>query len=100
MEIEVPSEISNLVLWTMVVSFFSPVALDFILQSKWTDRIQSLVAFATSGIIGITTAYFSGAFSGVGIVTAVLLAFVVTISAYKGFWKKVAPNLKEATDAQ
>ena len=30
-------------------------------------------------------------------VTGILLAFVVTITAYKGFWKQVTPDLKDAT---
>lgn len=97
MPIEIPSEISNLALWTSVVAFFAPVVLDLIIQSGWSDRVQSIVAFLASAVIGVTTALFSGAFTGVTVVTAILLAFVVTISAYKGFWKKVAPNLKDAT---
>lgn len=95
--IEIPSEISNLALWTSVVAFFAPLALDFIIQSGWTPRVQAIVAFLASAVIGVTTAFFSGAFTGVGIVTGILLAFVVTISAYKGFWKQVTPNLKDAT---
>lgn len=97
MDIEIPSEISNLALWTAIVSFFAPVVLDLILQTGWSKRAQSLIAFAASAVIGVVTAYFSGAFTGVGIVTAILLAFVVTITAYKGFWKNVAPGLKAAT---
>ena len=99
MDLEIPSEISNLALWTAIVSFFAPVVLDLIIQSGWNKRVQSLVAFLASAVIGVTTAFFSGAFTGVGIVTAILLAFVVTISAYKGFWKNVVPELKAATSA-
>jgi len=95
--IEIPAEISNLALWTSIVAFFAPVVLDLIIQSGWTPRVQAIVAFIASAIIGTATAFFSGAFNGVGIVTGILLAFVVTISAYKGFWKPVAPNLKAAT---
>ena len=98
MLIEIPAEMSNLALWTAVVSFFAPAVLDLIIQSRWSKRVQSLAAFAASAVIGVVTAYFSGAFTGVGIVTGILLAFVVTITAYKGFWKPVAPELKEATD--
>lgn len=97
MPIEIPTEISNLALWTSIVSFFAPVVLDLILQSGWSKRAQSLVAFLASAVIGTVTAYFSGAFTGATVVTAILLAFVVTISAYQGFWKRVAPDLKEAT---
>ena len=95
--IELPSEISNLALWTAIVSFFAPVVLDLIIQSGWSKRLQSIVAFLVSAIIGIVTAFFSGAFTGVGVITGILLAFVVTITAYKGFWKQVTPELKEKT---
>ena len=94
---EIPTNVSDLVLWTAVVSFFAPIALDLIIQSGWSKRIQSVVAFAASAVIGVTTAWLSGSFTGVGVVTAILLSFVVTINAYKGWWKQIAPNLKEAT---
>ena len=97
MDIEIPQEVSNLALWTSIVAFFAPVALDLILQSRWSKRLQSIVAFLVSAVIGIATAFFSGAFTGVGVVTAILLAFVVTITAYKGFWKNVTPELKDKT---
>ena len=97
MATEIPQEVSNLALWTSIVAFFAPVVLDLIIQSGWSKRLQSIVAFLVSAIIGIVTAFFSGAFTGVGVITAILLAFVVTITAYKGFWKQVAPELKEKT---
>lgn len=97
MEIEIPAEMSNLALWTAIVSFFAPILLDIIIQSGWSKRLQSIVAFLVSGIIGVVTAFFSGAFTGMGVTTAILLAFVVTITSYQGFWKQVTPTLKEAT---
>lgn len=100
MNIEIPTEMGNLALWTSVVAFFAPVVLDLIIQSGWTARVQAVVAFLVSAVIGVVSAFFSGAFDGVGIVTGILLAFVVTITAYKGFWKQVTPNLKDATSVQ
>lgn len=97
MELIIPQEISNLALWTAVVAFFAPVVLNLIIQTGWSDRAQAATAFLASAVIGVVTAYFSGLFTGVSIVTAILLAFVVTISAYKGFWKQVTPSLKDAT---
>ncbi|WNM69113.1 holin [Microbacterium phage Erudite] len=100
MDIEIPAEASNLVLWTSIVAFFAPVVLDLIIQSGWSKRLQSIVAFLASAVIGVVSAFFSGAFSGLGVTTAILLAFVVTITAYKGFWKQVAPGLKDSTSVQ
>jgi len=100
MPIEIPEEMTNLALWTTIVAFFAPVVLDLIIQSGWSKRIQSIVAFLTAAVIGIVSAFFSGAFTGVGIITGILLAFVVTITAYKGFWKDVAPDLKDQTSVR
>lgn len=97
MNIEIPGEVGNLALWTSIVAFFAPVVLDLIIQSGWSKRIQSLVAFLASAVIGVVSAFFSGAFTGVGVVTGILLAFVVTTTAYKGFWKQVTPELKDKT---
>lgn len=97
MEIEIPQGASNLVLWTSIVAFFAPVVLNLIIQSGWSKRVQSIVAFLASAVIGIVSAFFSGTFTGVGLVTGILIAFVVTIAAYKGFWKNVTPELKEKT---
>lgn len=97
MDIALPAEMTDLALWTAIVAFFAPVILDIIIQSGWSKRVQSLVAFLASAVIGIVSAFFSGAFNGLGIVTGILLAFVVTITAYQGFWKRVVPDLKDAT---
>ena len=97
MPIEIPSNYDNMILFTAVVAFFAPILLDLILQSRWRAWVQSVIAFVVSAVIGTTGAALSGAFTGTSVVTAILLSFVVSITAYKGFWKQVAPNLKEKT---
>ena len=62
MDIEIPQEISNLALWTSIVAFFAPVVLDLIIQSGWSKRLQSIVAFLVSAIIGIVTAFIGAPF--------------------------------------
>ena len=94
---EIPADISQTALWAIIVGFISPIVLNFIIQSGWSARTQALVAFLFSAIVGAATAFFTGAFDGVGIVTGILLTFVVAISTYRGFWKQVTPNLKDAT---
>jgi len=97
MNIDIPAGLSNAALWAIILGFFAPLVLNLLLQSKWSARTQAILAFVFCLIVGTVTAFFAGAFTGVGIVTAVLLVFVVAISTYKGFWKPVAPNLKNAT---
>lgn len=97
MDIDIPADVSNVALLAIVVGFFSPVVLNLILQSGWTARVQAIVAFLFSAVIGTITAWIGGAFDGVGIITGILLVFVVAISTYKGFWKQVTPTLKDAT---
>lgn len=94
---EIPADLSDTALWAIVIGFFQPVALNLILQSKWSGRAQALVGFGFSVVVGTITAALSGSFDGVGVVTATLLVLVVSISTYRGFWKQVTPNLKSAT---
>jgi len=87
-------------MWAIIVGFFSPIVLSVIQQPKWSERVQSIVAFVYSLIAGAITAYFSGAFDSVAnAVTAILLVLVATIAFYKGFWKPtgVSPAIEGAT---
>ena len=93
----IPTSLTDAALFALVVGFFLPILIDLILQSGWSDRRQSVVAFLVIAVFGTGTAFFSGAFNGVGVVTAVLIVFVMTITAYKGLWKNVAPQLKART---
>lgn len=94
MVIDIPAEIGDAALWAIIIGFLQPIVLNFILSAKWTSRVQALAAFGFSAVVGTVTAYFTGAFDGVGITTAILLTAVVSISAYQGFWKKVVPEAK------
>jgi ABC-type transport system involved in cytochrome c biogenesis permease subunit len=92
-----PPEMSNAALFAIIVGFIQPLVLQFILNSKWSASTQALAAFVFSILTGSATAYFAGAFTGLGIVTTILLVAVVSIAFYRGFWKQVTPNLKAAT---
>lgn len=94
MEVEV---LTNAAMWAIIVGFFQPVVLQFILQSNWSKNVQALAAFAFSIISGGVTAYFTGAFEGLSLVTTILVVAVSSITFYKGFWKNVAGDLKAAT---
>jgi hypothetical protein len=96
--LDLPAAVTDAALWAIVVGFIQPIVLQFLLQAKWSARVQALAAFGFSAVTGSATAYFTGAFENVAsIVTVILLVAVVSISSYKGFWKPVAPELKAAT---
>lgn len=96
--IELPAEVTDAALFAIVVGFLQPVVLDLLIQTRWSKLWKALAAFLFSTVTGGLTAYFAGAFTGLGVVTTILLVAVVSISAYKGFWSQVAPKLGTSTD--
>ncbi|QDK01909.1 membrane protein [Arthrobacter phage Vibaki] len=86
-------------LWLMAVGFFSPPVIAVIQQSRWSARRQSIVAFLFYLVVAAVTAWLNGIFTAVGLVTAVLLVFVIASTAYKNLWKPtgVAPAIEAAT---
>lgn len=90
--------LANVAQWTILVAFVQPFVLNFILQSGWSDKVQTLVALAFSVVSGGLTAYFTGALHGLDTVGVILAVFGAGIAFYKGFWKNVAPNMKSKLD--
>lgn len=86
-------------LWLMAVGFFSPLVISVIQQSRWSARRQSVVAFVFYVIVAAVTAWLNGIFTTVGIVTAVLVVFVIASTAYRALWKPVgvAPAIEAVT---
>ncbi|MDN4646460.1 hypothetical protein [Arthrobacter sp. PsM3] len=86
-------------LWLMAVGFFSPLVIAVIQQSRWSARRQSILAFLFYVVVAAVTAYLNGIFTAVGLVTAVLIVFVVASTAYKNLWKPTgaAPAIEAAT---
>jgi nucleoside permease NupC len=96
----IPTDMGDAALWAVIVGFVSPIALNFLLKATWSDKTKSLLAFAFSAVVGTVTALIAGAYEGLGIPTTILLTAVVSISAYKGFWKNVSPQRGEAEAEQ
>lgn len=86
-------------LWLMAVGFFSPLVIAVIQQSRWSARKQSIVAFLFYVAVAAVTAYLNDVFTTVGIVTAILIVFVVASTAYKNLWKPTgaAPAIETLT---
>lgn len=94
----------NLAMWNLIIGFLSATfVLPVIQQPAWTSGTRAAVTFVYSIVVGVGTAYFTGAFShltGVSAgVTSVLLTMVAAIASYKGFAQPtgVAPAIEAAT---
>lgn len=93
---------TNLVMWAAIVGFALPPMLAIVQQSKWSDQVRSLVAFAACAVAGAGTAYFQGDFTGKRFVEAGLTVLVTAMATYQSFWKptKIAPAIEEKTDLE
>lgn len=85
--------------WEIVVGFFTPIVLDFLLQSTWSRRVQTVLSFIWCWVIAALGLWLEDKTILDGdLVDTALTIFVVAIPSYYGFWKNVAPDLKAKTD--
>lgn len=78
---------SNLEMWALVVGFFLPNVIALVVQSGWSQRLQSVAAFVVCAVAAAGTAYFQGDLTGRRFVEAGLVILVTAVATYKGFWK-------------
>jgi hypothetical protein len=99
---------SNADMWSLVAGFLSATfVLPIIQQPHWSELFRSLVTFAYAIVVGLGTAWFTGALDSTSLgnaksaTTAVLLVFVSAIATYKGFGQPtgIAPAIEHATSA-
>lgn len=74
-------------MWALIVGFLSPALLRFLISATWRGWMKSAAAFIWSAIAGGVTAWLTGAYQGLGLVSTILLTLVVSITAYQGFWR-------------
>jgi drug/metabolite transporter (DMT)-like permease len=94
----------DLAMWNLTIGFLSATfVLPVIQQPHWSSKLRAFVTFIYSIVVGLGTAYFTGAFSHLPDVragiTSVLLTLIAAISSYKGFALPtgVAPSIEAAT---
>jgi hypothetical protein len=87
-------------MWALIVGFFLPIVIAFLVQSGWSQRLQAVAAFVVCAVAAAGTAYFQGDLTGRRFVEAGLVILVTTIATYKGFWKPtgVAPGIEGKTN--
>lgn len=90
---------SPVALWLIAVGFFSPLAISTIQQTRFSPRLQSIIAFAFYLLVAAVTVYLNGIFSTSSLIVALLVVFVTGSTAYKTVWKPtgVAPAIEAAT---
>lgn len=94
----------DLAMWNLIIGFLSATfILPVIQQPTWTAQTRAVVTFLYSIVVGLGTAFFTGAFGHLDDVragiTSVLLTLVAAISSYKGFAQPtgVAATIEAAT---
>lgn len=90
----VPAGMTDTAMLAIIVGFFSPLVLNFLVSVAWRQWVKALVAFIFSAIVGTITALLTGSYEGLGVPSTVLLTLVVAITAYENFWKPVTPNMQ------
>lgn len=78
---------SNLQMWSLIVGFFLPPVLAIVEQTRWSNPLRAIVAFAACAIAGAGTAYFQGDLTGRRFVEAGLVVLVTGLATYQSFWK-------------
>lgn len=91
--------LDNAALWALAVGFFSPPVISVIQQSRWSQRVQALVAFGFYLVVAAITAYVAGLFNGGDILRLALLIFLAAGTSYKALWKPtgISPAIESAT---
>lgn len=91
--------LDNVSLWALAVGFFSPPVISTIQQSRWSARVQSLVAFGFYLVVAAVTAYVAGLFNAGDIFRLALLVFLAAGTSYKTLWKPtgISPAIEAVT---
>ncbi len=91
-------------MWELIVGFLSATfILPIIQQPRWAAGTRAIVTFLYCVVVGLVTAYLTGAFSSVADlrtgVSAVLFMLVTAVASYKGFAQptQIAPAIERAT---
>ena len=96
----IPPQMTDAAMWSIIIGFFMPLVINFVVNAEWSQSAKAGIAFAASLVAGAGTAFFTGAYEGLGIPSSVLLTLVVAITSYQNFWKQVAPNLQRGMKAK
>lgn len=99
------SNVSNLVMWSLIVGFVTPPVLAVIQQPRFSRRVQSILAFAFSAVLALGLLYFDetlgfrAELDAENFISALLMIFVTATNTYRNLWKPtgIAPAIESVT---
>lgn len=99
---EVPSTVpvvTDAQMWALIVGFGLPMVVAILQQPQWSNRVRVAVSVVASIVAGAGTAFFTGEFTGRGILSCALVVCVASIATYQNLWKptKIAPMIEAKT---
>jgi len=105
---EVPADIeevggvpTNMIMWSALVGFFLPLAIEVPKRQKWPKWLKGVFAFCCCLLAAAGTAYFSGTLQNFrDIATAALFVTFSALGSYKLLWKPsgIAGGIENATN--
>jgi hypothetical protein len=92
----------DLAMWSLLVGSVLPPLVAILEQPKWPDWLRSVVAVLSSLVAGFVTTWIVEGGDDLferGLVTAVLLVLVSSLTTYRNFWKPttLAPQIEAKT---
>ena len=93
------SQMSDLVMWSLILGFVSPLIIAVIQQPKFHEGARAIITFLYCVVVGVGTAFFEGRLTGQRAITSVLIVLVSAITTYRGLWRPTgaAPAVEAAT---
>jgi hypothetical protein len=92
---------SDVVMWSLVVGFVTPLVTAIIVQSHWSSGAKAILNFVVAGIGACGVQYFEGNLDwNHNLVSTILFVAVTSIAAYHGLLRPtaVAPAVETATN--
>ena len=81
--------LDDLTLYSMALGLVLPHAISAITRRHWPDRAKALTAYAVYAVAGAGLAYYQGAFTGGGILRAVMMVALFSYVLFKGLYKPI-----------
>jgi drug/metabolite transporter (DMT)-like permease len=92
---------TNMIMWSALVGFFLPLAIEVPKRQTWPSWVKGLFAFACCLLAAAGTAFFSGTLQNFrDIATASLFVTFTALGSYKLLWKSsgISEKINNATN--
>jgi|SRR6188768_2337766 hypothetical protein len=92
---------TNMIMWSALVGFFLPLAIEVPKRQRWPSWAKGLFAFACCLLAAAGTAFFSGTLQNFrDIATAALFVTFTALGSYRLLWKPsgIANGINDTTN--